>query len=96
MAKNSLRRRLKDEEALKDEQIKKLQQKIGELVVENDVLQEAINPYSFAAESHPHCSECIWNSKWQESGTEESHRKDRWDGEAVGAMLFALMTILSA
>jgi len=36
-AENGLRRRPKDEEALKDEQIKKLNQKIGELVVENDV-----------------------------------------------------------
>jgi transposase-like protein len=49
-AENGLRRRPKDEEALKDEQIKKLQQKIGELVVENDVLREAIKPYPFARE----------------------------------------------
>ncbi len=49
-AENGLRRRPKDEEALKDEQIKKLQQKIGELVVENDVLREAIKPYPLARE----------------------------------------------
>ncbi|MEX2492802.1 MAG: hypothetical protein WD425_13685 [Nitrospirales bacterium] len=41
-----MRRRPKDEEALKDEQIKKLKQKIGDLVVENDVLREALKPYA--------------------------------------------------
>lgn len=41
-AENGLRRRSKDEETLKDEQIKKLNQKIRELVVENDVLREAL------------------------------------------------------
>ena len=35
----------KDEEALKDEQIKKLKQKVGELVLESDVLKEAVKPY---------------------------------------------------
>ena len=49
-AENGLRRRPKDEEALKDEQIKKLQQKMGELVVENDVLREAIKPSPLARE----------------------------------------------
>ena len=49
-AKNGLRRRPKDEEALKEEHIKKLQQKIGELVVENDVLREAMKPYPLARE----------------------------------------------
>jgi len=44
-AENGLRRRPKDEDALKDEQIKKLKQKIGDLVVENDVLREALKPY---------------------------------------------------
>ena len=47
-AENGLRRRPKDEEALKDEQIKKLKQKIGDLVVENDVLREALKPYPLA------------------------------------------------
>jgi len=42
---NSLRSRPKDEEALKDEQIKKLKQKVGELVLESDVLKEAMKPY---------------------------------------------------
>ena len=36
-AENGLRRRPKDEEALKDEQINKLKQKVGDLVGENDV-----------------------------------------------------------
>ena len=49
-AENGLRRRPKDEDALKDEQIKKLQQKIGELVVENAVFREAIKPYPLGRE----------------------------------------------
>src|SRR5215831_581901 len=40
-AENALRARPKDEEALKDEQIKKLKQKVGELVLDLDVLKEA-------------------------------------------------------
>lgn len=44
-AENALRSRPKDEEALKDEQIRKLKQKIGDLVVDNDVLREALKPY---------------------------------------------------
>jgi transposase-like protein len=44
-AENALRSRPKDEEALKDEQIKKLKQKIGDLVVDNDILREALKPY---------------------------------------------------
>jgi transposase-like protein len=44
-AENALRSRPKDEEAVKDEQIKKLKQKIGELVVDNDILREALKPY---------------------------------------------------
>ena len=42
---NALRSRPKDDEALKDEQIKELKQKVGELVLESDVLKEAIRPY---------------------------------------------------
>ncbi len=49
-AENGLRRRPKNEEAPKDEQIKKLKQKIGDLVVENDVLREALKPYPLAQE----------------------------------------------
>jgi transposase-like protein len=44
-AENALRRRPKDEEALRDEQIKKLKQKIGDLVLDNDILREALKPY---------------------------------------------------
>ena len=44
-AENALRTRPKDEEALKDEQIKKLKQKVGDLVLDNDILREALKPY---------------------------------------------------
>jgi transposase-like protein len=44
-AENALRSRPKDEEALKEEPIKKLKQKIGDLVLETDVLREALKPY---------------------------------------------------
>jgi transposase-like protein len=44
-AENALRSRPKDEEALKDEQIKKLKQKIGDLVLDNDILRVAWKPY---------------------------------------------------
>jgi transposase-like protein len=44
-AEHALRTRPKDEEAVKDEQIKKLKQKIGDLVLDNDSLREALKPY---------------------------------------------------
>jgi len=44
-AENALRSRPRDEEGQKDEAIKKLKQKVGELVLENDVLREAVKPY---------------------------------------------------
>ena len=44
-AENALRNRPKDEEALKEEQLKKLKQKIVELVLDNDILREALKPY---------------------------------------------------
>ena len=40
-AENALRARPKDEEALREEQIKKLKQKIGDLVMDIDILREA-------------------------------------------------------
>lgn len=40
-AQNALRARPKDEDALKEEQIKKLKQKVGELVLDLDVLKDA-------------------------------------------------------
>ena len=47
-AENALRSRPKDEEVVKDEQIKKLKQKIGDLVVDIDLLREALKPYPLA------------------------------------------------
>jgi transposase-like protein len=44
-AENALRSRPRDEEALTEEQIKKLKQKIGDLVLDNDILREALKPY---------------------------------------------------
>jgi transposase-like protein len=46
-AENALRSRPKDEEALQEEQIKKLKQKVGELVLDNDVLKEALKGRPF-------------------------------------------------
>src|SRR5512140_2798003 len=46
-AENALRARPKDEEALKEEQIKRLKQKIGELVLDNDILKEAMKGRPF-------------------------------------------------
>ena len=40
-AENALRAKPKDEEALREEQIKKLKQKIGDLVMDIDILREA-------------------------------------------------------
>lgn len=47
-AENALRSRPKDDEALREEHIKKLKQKIGELVLDNDILREALRPYPLA------------------------------------------------
>ncbi len=47
-AENALRSRPKDEEAAKDEQIKKLKQKVGELVLDMDILREAMKGHPFA------------------------------------------------
>jgi transposase-like protein len=44
-AENALRSRPKDEEALRGEEIKRLKQKVGELVLDNDILREAVKPY---------------------------------------------------
>ena len=43
-AENALRTRPKDEDAVTDEQIEKLKQKIGDLVLDNDMLREALKP----------------------------------------------------
>lgn len=42
---NQLRSRPRDDEGLKDEEIKRLKQKVGELVLDNDILREAAKPY---------------------------------------------------
>ena len=47
-AENALRSRPKDEEAVKDEQIRKLKQKVGELVLDMDILKEAMKDRPFA------------------------------------------------
>ena len=49
-AENGLRARPKDEEALKDEHIKRLKQKIGELVLDLDILKEAAKHRPFPGE----------------------------------------------
>ncbi len=41
---NALRSRPQDEDALKDKQIKTLTQKIGDLVLDHDILREALKP----------------------------------------------------
>jgi transposase-like protein len=50
-AENALRARPKDDEALKDEQIKRLKQKIGELVLDLDILKEATKDRPFPPRS---------------------------------------------
>jgi transposase-like protein len=50
-AENALRSRPKDEEALKDEQIKKLERKVGQLVMDNEILREASKLRPFAPET---------------------------------------------
>ncbi len=44
-AENALRSKPLDEEALKDAEIKRLKQKVGELVMDMDILREAAKPY---------------------------------------------------
>ena len=44
-AENALRSKPLDEEAQKDAEIKRLKQKVGELVMDMDILQEAAKPY---------------------------------------------------
>ncbi len=47
-AENALRTRPRDDEALKEEQVKTLTQKIGELVLDHELLREALKPYPLA------------------------------------------------
>ena len=50
-AENALKTRPRDEEALKDEQIKRLQQKVGQLALDMDILKEAYKLRPFAGTS---------------------------------------------
>jgi len=50
-AENALRSRPKDEEALKDEQIKKLERKVGQLVMDIEILKEASKLRPFPPET---------------------------------------------
>jgi len=63
-AENALRSKPRDEEALKDEQIKRVKQKVGELVLDMDILKEAREGTPFrpgderrVKEALPHASE---------------------------------------
>ena len=42
-AENSLRAKPRDDEALREEELKRLKQKVGELVMDNDILKEAVH-----------------------------------------------------
>lgn len=46
-AENALRSRPRDEDAVKDAEIKRLRQKIGELVMDKDILEEAMKRSPF-------------------------------------------------
>ncbi|MHB9150342.1 MAG: hypothetical protein ACYC33_09755 [Thermoleophilia bacterium] len=50
-AENALRSKPPDEEALKEEQIKRLKQKVGELVLDMDVMKEAVRGRPFDRET---------------------------------------------
>jgi transposase-like protein len=50
-AENALRSRPKEEDALKDEQIRRLKQKVGELVLDMDILKEAQKGRPFCPET---------------------------------------------
>lgn len=44
-AENALRSKPQDEEALREAEVKRLKQKVGELVMEMDIFKEAAKPY---------------------------------------------------
>jgi transposase-like protein len=48
---NALRSRPREEEALREEEVRKLKQKIGELVLDNDILKEVLKPSPSARRS---------------------------------------------
>jgi transposase-like protein len=47
-AENALRSRPRDEEAMRKQEVKKLQRKVGELVMDIDILKEAMKGHPFA------------------------------------------------
>lgn len=50
-AENALRSKPRNDEALKDEQIKRLKQKVGEMVIDMDIMKEAIKLRPFDQET---------------------------------------------
>jgi len=48
-AENALRSRPRDEEAMREQEVKRLKQKVGELVMEKDVLREAMRGHPFGS-----------------------------------------------
>ena len=52
-AEKALRSRASEEEGQKDQQIKQLKQKIGDLVMDMEILKEAVKPYRPFAERTP-------------------------------------------
>jgi transposase-like protein len=62
-AENALRSRPRDDEALKDEQIKRLKQKVGELVLDIDVLKEAQKGRPFDRETSDERERCSLRSR---------------------------------
>ena len=51
-AENALRSKPRNEEGQKDEEIKRLKQKVGDLVMDMDILQEAIKGRPFAPKTY--------------------------------------------
>jgi transposase-like protein len=75
-AENALRARPKDEDALKDEQIKKLKQKVGELVLDLDILKEASKDRPFAPKTSDESGAARGVGA---SGLSGSRRGPEWD-----------------
>ncbi len=50
-AENALRSKPRDDDGMKDDQIKKLKQKVGELVLDMDILKEASKGHPFAGKT---------------------------------------------
>lgn len=49
----------------------------------------ALNVWNSPSKAHAHCNECIWTgTPWHGKGSEDSYRKDLWDG-ITGGMSYA-------